>query len=331
MTSEELSEALAKVAPGAAENPSPWYVQVMLGVCAWIAGLLLLLFLVLTVMAGSHGEAWGVVLTLGVMACAGSALIYRAVNEASAFGSQFALAMSIAGQTGITVGLGGLAGPRAALWGLLAVEIGMIFAVRNRLHRVLVTGLAVMAWALAMHDVLFHDLPGASLFRSGHDVVYDTSALPVALWIGIWAPIAYGAFWLVRNEVQWMADGRDRLLRPVTQGLIGGLAIAPLATHPSTFWTALGMGPARILTDGSAQATALWPLLAMFLAILSLALAFTLQNRALMGLAILFALLEIGGFYYVLGTTLLVKSLIMIALGVALLGVAQVFAKEPAA
>jgi uncharacterized membrane protein len=331
MTNEELSEALAKVNPVAAENRSPWYVQVMLGVCAWIAGLLLLLFVVLTVVAGSHGESWGVLLTLGVMACAGSALMYRAVNEASAFGSQFALAMSIAGQTGVTVGLGGLAGPRAALWGMLAVEIAMILAVRNRLHRVLVTVLAVMAWALAMHDVLFRDIPGVSLFSRQHEVVYDSSALPVVLWIAMWTPIAYGAFWLVRNEAQWMAAGRERLLRPVMQGLVAGLSVAPLATHPSTFWMAMGMGPTQIVRDGSAQATALWPLLAMFLAILAVALAFTLQNRALMGLGILFALLEIGGFYYVLGTTLLVKSLIMIALGVVLLSVAQVFAQEPAA
>jgi len=333
MTAEDLSEVLAKVNPGVAENPSPWYVQVMLGVCAWIAGLLLLMFLILAVVAGSHGrDMWGVVLTLGLMACGGSALVYGAVNEASAFGSQFALAMSIAGQTGIVCGLGGMGGPRVALWGMLAVEVGMIFAVRNRLHRVLVSWLAVVAWALAMHAVLFRDLPGVLIFWGPRgEPAFDLSAISIAMWFVVWTPVAYAAFWLVQNEAQWMADGRDRLLRPITVGLVAGLAIVPLATHPATFWMALGLRSTRDLTDGSVHATALWPLMAMFLAVLAIALGFALRNRALMGVSILFGLLEIGGFYYILGATLLMKSVIMIVLGVVLLSAAQVLAKERAA
>jgi len=64
--------------------------------------------------------------------------------------------------------------------------------------------------------------------------------------------------------------------------------------------------------------------------LLALTLSFAIRNRVLMGLAIIFALLEVGGFYYVLGATLLVKSIIMVVLGIALLGTAQFLGKESA-
>jgi len=51
----------------------------------------------------------------------------------------------------------------------------------------------------------------------------------------------------------------------------------------------------------------------------AVAAAFALRSRALMGACILAVLLHISHFYYVLGTSLLLKSLLMIALGVALL------------
>jgi hypothetical protein len=336
MTLEELSVALGRplsIDPGPPDNPSPWYVQVMLGVCAWIAGLLLIVFLILGVAAAAHGnDYWGVAIVLGVLACSGAALVYAAVSESSAFGSQFALAVSIAGQTGIAIGLGGAtSGPLLTLWGTFVVELVMMAIIRNRLHRILTTLFAVIAWALAVHASVYHDLPGIRIWGGRQEQVFDMSGISIAIWFATWAPIAFAAFWLVKNEGRWMADGLESWLRPITYGLLAALAIAPLVTHPATFWMALGHSAARELTDGSQHATALWPLLAMFLSVLALASAFTICNRALMGLAILFGLLEIGGFYYVLGATLLVKSVIMIALGVAMLGAAQFLAKERAA
>ena len=129
------------------------------------------------------------------------------------------------------------------------------------------------------------------------------------------------------TRAQWMAAGRENVMRPVTHGVIAALSIAPLATHPATFWMSLGLGATRDFTDGSHGVTALWPLLAVFLAMLALALAFAIRARALMGLAILFGLLEVSSFYYVLGTTLLVKSIIMVLLGAGLIASARWLAK----
>jgi len=60
------------------------------------------------------------------------------------------------------------------------------------------------------------------------------------------------------------------------------------------------------------------------MALFSLALSFTLRTRALMGVAIVFSLLELSAFYYVLGTTLLIKSIIMLATGAASLVSARI-------
>jgi hypothetical protein len=339
MTLDELSSALTTrgflaegqqlsvdAAPQA--TASPWYVQVMMGACAWFAGLLLLAFVILgvfeTLFRGS--ENWGGVLVIGLVACGAAAALYAAVDETSPFGTQFALSMSWAGQVGIALALGGMGNERTALWGMLIVELALVVVVKNRLHRVLTSVGAVIAWALATHEILFGELPGST--HALPAASYQGSAIAAMLWLVVWAPVAYAAWWLVKHEAQWMAEGREALLRPVTHGVIASLSIAPLGTHPAAFWMSLGLGSTRDFTDGSYGATALWPLLAVMLAMLSLALAFAIRNRPLIGLAIVFGLLEVSCFYYVLGTTLLVKSIVMIVLGAALMASAHRLATE---
>jgi len=324
-----IAEDQPPIGPGPETNPSPWYVQVMMGACAWFAGMLLLVFVVIgleRVIFGAH-ENWSVVLVLGIGACAVAAILYATLDERSAFGSQFALSLSCAGQFAIAFSIGGMQGERAALWGMVLVEIALALAMRNRLHRTLSSLCAVIAWALATHEILFRELPGMA-WHTADSGPYQHLLLSVLLWMLVWAPIAYGAYWLANREAQWMAQGRDALLRPLTHGLIAALAIAPLATHPAIFWVALGMGSSRDLTYTSPGATALWPLLSIFLALLALALAFVLRHRPLMGVAIVFALGEVSSFYYVLGTTLLVKSIIMLVMGAGLLVSARLLAAE---
>src|ERR1051325_856320 len=341
MTATELSQAL--IARGIiteqqqlsinppASNPAPWYVQVMMGVCAWIAGVLLLSFVVVGVGAVLFRgrDDWAGILVLGIAGCGGCAAIYALVAGTSIFSTQFALAMSIAGQFGIAIAFGEMGGERVAFWMMMVLELVLTVVVRNRLHRVLTSMGVVVAWALATHELLFGKLPGISIsFSAPSPDVYNISALSVILWLIVWVPVACAGWWLVTHESQWMAAGNEELLRPVTHGLLAALSIAPLVTHPATFWMALGLGSTHELTDAAPGATALWPLLAMLLAVLAMALAFAIRCRPLIGLAIVFGLLEVSAFYYVLGTTLLVKSIIMVLLGAALLASAEWLAME---
>jgi len=313
-----------QLAAEAEESGPPWYVQAMMGICAWVAGLLLVAFLVLVINETFfHGhDNWDLVLILSVVACACAGMVYQATNKRGAFLDQFALAMSIVGQVGILVAIGAQSkSARPVLWAAVALEIAMVAVMRNRLHRAISSAAAVVAWALAIHELAFpKQIFG---FSNSGIAESDSAVLQILLWLLVWCPVAMAAWWLVRTEAAWMSEGRDGLWRPVTSGLVAALAIAPLATHPAEFWLAMGMNTS-VMASGSLSAIPLWPLMAALMALFSLALSFTLRTRALMGVAIVFSLLELSAFYYVLGTTLLIKSIIMLATGAASLVSARI-------
>jgi len=75
---------------------------------------------------------------------------------------------------------------------------------------------------------------------------------------------------------------------------------------------------------------AIWPLLSALAALGALAAAFALGSRGLMGICILAALVHMSHFYYAMGTTLLVKALIMMVMGVACLVGARYLPRERA-
>jgi hypothetical protein len=332
LTAAELYSALAargliaesQQPPANAEwdaNTSPWFVQVLVGFSAWLAGLLLLAFIIFefrdTLL---REESWGILIAIGVIGCGGAAGLYATAGSRSQFAAQFALAVSIAGQSAIALGLGERDGERAVFWGMLVLEIVLVLVVKNRLHRFLSSLGVVTAWALAMHDAIFGDLPWSRVYVSAQQS--SQVLVSILLWLLVWAPVAFAAVWLLRTEASWMARGREALLRPVTHGVIAALSIAPLASHPGGFWFVLGL---HSRAEVDAGWVALWPLLAALLALVALALGFALRNRPLMGLAIVFDLLEVSFFYYAWGTTLLVKSIVMLVLGAGLLFAAQLF------
>lgn len=303
--------------PAFESSASPWFVQVVIGFSAWLAGIFLLGFIGM-VLESMHlrSSDFGVMfLVLGVCCVTAAAIMYAFAGPRNLFAAQFALAVSCAGQLGIGFGLGEAGGAPAVFWGMLVVEIILAAIMKNRLHRFLSSLAAVIAWALAMRDLLLHDLRGVEV-QAPHELA------SVILWAIVWGPVAAAACVLAAREAEWMARGLDAVLRPITQGLVAGLSAGTLALFPPLFWIEIGFG-----SPGNAQAAsgwvALWPLFAALLALLAMALAFTLGDRALLGFAILFALLDIGCFYYLLGTTLLVKSILMIVLGGVLLGAAR--------
>jgi uncharacterized membrane protein len=64
---------------------------------------------------------------------------------------------------------------------------------------------------------------------------------------------------------------------------------------------------------------AVFPLLSIGLALFSAYGAFRIRNSGLLGFAVFAALLHLARFYYLYGTTLMWKSVIMLAVGAALL------------
>jgi uncharacterized membrane protein len=74
----------------------------------------------------------------------------------------------------------------------------------------------------------------------------------------------------------------------------------------------------------------MWPLLDVFAALVAALLAFRVRSNALVGTAIAAALIHVLQFYFLLGTTLLTKSLIMLGVGALLLGGGLVLRRQAA-
>jgi hypothetical protein len=307
--------------PESREQTAPWYVQAMVGFGAWLAGILLIVFLAIVTMNNGR-EHWQTPMILGVLLCVISGILFATVAAKSLFVNQIALALSFGGQIGIAVGLGMSDGrAKALLWGMFLVEIALVFAVNNRFNRFLSTLAAVVFWAFAVDELLLKDSWAFSL-KSSQSAQGPDVPLSLALWLLVWTPVIVGALWLAKNESTWMAQGKEAILRPVVNGLIAALAIAPLALLPNVFWLALDLRASSSFSAANSL-VAPWPLFGSVLGLFSLALAFTFRNRPLMGLAVIFALFEISSFYYVFEVSLLMKSLIMILLGAILLASAR--------
>jgi uncharacterized membrane protein len=73
---------------------------------------------------------------------------------------------------------------------------------------------------------------------------------------------------------------------------------------------------------------ALLPLLSIALALFAAFNAFALRNQGLIGVAIVAALAHLARFYYLYGTTLTIKSAIMLGAGLLLLGAGRLLARR---
>jgi hypothetical protein len=291
----------------------PWYIGVLLGVSGWLAGLFLLGFVALLFQPHKAAEA---AFAGGVLLAAAWGL-FKADRD-GAFVTQLALALSIAGQCLMVFAMNEHArslGPIAA--SALALQIVLALAMPNPLHRTLSTFFATIAWALTVRFALF----GEPEFRHGDHEVAASLGQSLGGWLLAWLPVGAGLLLLMRNEPGWMARGWQPVARPVLTGLIVGLAFATVASQPFQSWRWFGAGPLQ------QNWLALWPLLSALAALGGIAAAFALRSCALMGACVLAVLLHVSHFYYALGTSLLLKSLLMLAMGGAMLLAARWFAQ----
>jgi hypothetical protein len=325
MNAHELMTALDLPPPETATGlqphiERPWYLSLMLGASGWIAGVCILIFVGLLFQPDSQVAF----LFSGAVLVAAAWGLYKADRE-GAFVAQLALALSVAGQVLLVIGLAKdnshIAGAAVAA---LIVQTILVFIMPNALHRTLSALFACAALAIAVRHGLF---PNTSRFTfSGADTMLrdlgPTLSYSLAGWAITWLPVAAGIYWLIRYEARWMAHGWQAIVRPALTGLIVGLAFATLISYPlETFdWSA------RNATDRGWLA--LWPLLSALAATSAVAAGFALRSRALMGVGVIGALLHISHFYYALGTTLLMKSLIMLLMGGAMLGAAYLLKRR---
>ena len=297
------------------DSDLPWYIGLLLGVSGWVAGIFVLVFIFMLFELRSPAS----MLIIGAVLLAAAWGLYRADRD-GAFVSQLALALSVAGQFTLLFGLQDVLfkGSRT-IAGLafvaLVLELALIAAIPNWLHRTMSTLFACCAWALFVRYALW-DEPRLGLFGGG-----ARSGPPIGLallgWAIAWLPVGWTLYQSIRKEPSWMAAGRQAIMRPVCTGLIVGLAIATLVTYPLDTFSWGGT------VQHGRNWLALWPLLSVFAALGALAAALALGSRALMAVSIVAALSHMSHFYYMIGISLIAKSVTMLLLGALLLALAH--------
>jgi hypothetical protein len=299
-------------APPDESSDRPWFVSLLQGVAGWLAGIFLLVFVGLVF----KPESGPVIFALGAFLLAAAWFLYYA-DRHGAFLDQLALAISIAGQVAVAASIlkDNYSGLNMSVTGLV-LQIAVLFVMPNKLARTLAALFATIAW---IYTVRFLVQPGNAeeVFfgeRSlGDAALLSARSLPIA-WLLTWLPLLALAAWLILREPQWMASSVRRLARPMLTGVLLGLSCGTIAAEP---FAVLILG-----TEGWGRGIdwlAIFPLLSISLALFSAYGAFRIRNSGLLGFAVFASLVHLARFYYLYGTTLMWKSLIMLVVGAALL------------
>jgi len=287
------------------ESHRPWFVSLLLGAAGWLAGIFLLVFLGLLIPNSSNMTF----VVLGLMGMGAAFMMYY-VSDDNAFLGQLALAMSLAGQIALAIGV--LADVKSALviaCTLLVLQLGVLAVMPDRTARTVAGLFASVAWVFVVRFAVFEQSGWDDFFEPMYDGRMGSSGLVIS-WVATWLPLLGFCYWLVRSESGWMARSRRVYLRPALTGVLITVALGGFATEPMTM---LLLGPGRMGVDFGWWS--LFPLFSIALAVFAAWCAFRLRSPGLMGLGIAAALVHLGRFYYLFGTTLLVKSLIMLVIG----------------
>jgi hypothetical protein len=309
---------------------TPWYVRALVGISAWIAAVLLIAFLVGGTQLVRSGEA---LLAVGLVLCAVAIALRRGVPS-SVFAAQLGLALSMAGQALFSFGVSDLSNSvTATVTAICVLEIALIAIYPDMLHRFLSTVVIVGALLVLLFD---WNAPGAvhplvGLLAAGALVLWEReSALAAARAADFTRPIGYG---LVVALLGVLCLGIAELT-PIPHWWISGLLLLPLLLVleyriVSRFEPRAAAAIVPWLAGGTLLVSlpALWTP-GVLAAVMVIVLSFQRANRLLLGLGAFFLVVFLITFYYHLDVTLLVKSLLLLATGLLLLGLRALLPRE---
>ena len=299
-------------APPADTSHRPWFIALMLGIAGWLAGLFLLVFLGITFELKSNST----LMVVGLVLCAAAWALYYADRNA-VFVDQLALALSIAGQCAIAWALLDDVDSGLVIFStLLVLQLVVLLVMPNKTARTLASLFATIAWVYTIRFVVRGGLFGDMFDDFDRPHRQPEAGSVLLAWLLTWVPLLLAARWLIERENVWMASRLRVYARPVLTGVLLALALGGVATEP---FTTLVLGVDAIGVQVSWLA--LFPLLSIALAMFSAWCAFQLRSNGLLGFAVFAALMHLSRFYYLYGTSLMWKSVIMLCLGVVMLGV----------
>lgn len=321
----------------AAETGTPWFVRILVGFGAWIAGMMLAVGLaVLLALDRSH---LGLVV-MGLMVCIGSALLRN--SSKGDFSAQFALSMSLAGQAMVGVGLA-MAADRGDGWGLFLagmtlLEGGLLLGFRDTVHRFLsaFAGVLLLIFLLEHYHLAWLESAFVGLG------LLAWCLLPIQAWKGLLMPlrrpVGYALAVVFLGLFCW--HSLERLLfhhgsagsawsggfRDVPVWVLGALAPGLLLGAASLrVLHRLGKSPAAPAGLLVLAAVLCLSLLGIQVpgipaVIFVLVVAIEARESVLFGLAVLAGLILVTRLYYDLDLSLLAKSGVLAGSGMVLLG-----------
>lgn len=316
--------------PPEERGDSPWYVRVMLGVAGWIGSLFLL---------GFVGAGFAFVmkqaiaaLLVGALVSGGAYALFRTRSESDFF-TQFGLAVGLAGQMMVIYGLFKLSGRNESLvYTLIFITEGVLtLLMPNFIYRVLSSLAAALALTFALHSagvyglasgmlaggfalvwlqdlrrVRFSDICRPAGYGLALALLYSKAGIFWGQWM--WWPRSAGANWLSRNA-PWL--GKALIL-------LAFLAVVLFLFKRLQIVAASRSGLAALAVTGIAVYSGIAaPGLGQ--ALLIIIVGFAVCNRVLTGIGLLASGAFLTNYYYLMQSTLLEKSLLLMGIGAVLL------------
>lgn len=326
----DSERALKSVVPD-----SPWYIQVMIALGAWMAAgcfLLAAAFILNKVFEDSniYIDHWAAL--AGIILCSGATFYgWQAYNNRGLFLGQITLAVCITGQLLLIAVLGRKYYEMQWLIGVIILELVILLVYPGQLQRFAsaliiiasLTGIVLdenIYWGLSALAVLVAAGMVAVWVRhpfiDDHPIVRDLlRALAYALPIGLMGLLLLP---MTNREINYHMPEFDQPL-----AVTGGLLLLLLyleARILNGYGFPLRSGLAYVFFGGTILIAipSLWTP-GIIGALMVVVIGFWRSNPVIVGLATIFLALFIGSFYYILDTSASVKGGLMVATGVVLL------------
>jgi len=348
-SAEAADRARAAFEGADADAAPPWFARVIAGLGAWVATGFLIGFLVVAdVVEGATSAviAGALLLVTGVV-------LRRAATSEQDFRRHLALALSLAGQVLLVVGVSD-ATKSATVAGALAVVMSLLLVplVPDAAHRfmsgvigsIAAVGMIAnlrLSWTLGAVEPL-----GTLVVRGSDLAVLAVVAVTASVWRGalrrrsdalaeMLEPVGYGTIAALFGLMLFstLFAFADEIVRGSRAARANAWHLGPLTTIGIT--AALAALELRVFAEQRvrprAEAVAATIAASIVLGVLTLstpgvmaaitvlALGFDRRNRILIGLAVVFLVHFASAYYYSLRMTLLYKSIVLLASGVVLL------------
>jgi Domain of unknown function (DUF4401) len=319
----------ARLAHGDMPDPGkpalPWYLRALAAVAAWLAAVCVLSSIGLAFLH-AFDHAWSSIVVGTTLCIAGGVVLARAHGKP--FVAQFGLAILIAGEGALGLGIALASKPHVALGCAIfaGVEVVMLVAIADRTHRALAalaaTGAAYFCLESAgpislvppLASILFVGCALAAERDARAYALFHPAAAGVAVALLAFAPFAN----LAGDTARWRHLPADAApwLPSSLMALVFVAVVAMLLRR-----LAVGDGRLRAvaLCGAVAVAALAFPVPGLLAALVVMFVAFATGREALTGLGIVCALGMLGFYYYSLATTLLAKSASLVAVGAVLL------------